>query len=177
TPNTWTHVAVTYDGTTIRLYVNGAQVSSVPKTGPIATSANPLQIGGDSLYGHHFQGTIDEVRVYSVARTPDQIPTDMNTPTGAATLPVLGLSPTSVDFGAQPSGTTSDPRTVTLTNTGSATLSISSIAVTGPNSADFSRTTTCGATLAPAASCQVTVTFTPASTGARTASITIADNA
>lgn len=78
--NTWTYLAATYDGTTMRLYSNGVQVASQPQTGAIATSANPLQIGGDSLYGQFFQGTIDEVRVYNVALTAAQIQTDMNTP-------------------------------------------------------------------------------------------------
>ena len=44
------------------------------------TSTNPLQIGGDSIYGQFFQGTIDEVRVYNVALTAAQIQADMNTP-------------------------------------------------------------------------------------------------
>ena len=80
TINTWTHLAMTYDGTTMRLYVNGAQVASQAQTGMIATSTNPLQIGGDSLYGQFFRGTIDEVRIYNVALTAAQIQADMNTP-------------------------------------------------------------------------------------------------
>jgi chitodextrinase len=83
TVNTWTHLAATYDGTTIRLYVNGTQVASAAQTGAIATSTNPLQIGGDSLYGQFFQGTIDEVRIYNVALTAAQIQTDMNAPISA----------------------------------------------------------------------------------------------
>lgn len=78
--NTWTHLAATYNGTTMRLYVNGVQMASQAQTGAIATSINPLQIGGDSLYGQFFQGTIDEVRIYNVALTGAQIQTDMNTP-------------------------------------------------------------------------------------------------
>jgi hypothetical protein len=81
--NTWTHLATSYDGTTLRFYVNGAQVSSRAQTGAIVTSNNPLQIGGDSLYGHYFQGTIDEVRVYDTALTAAQIQADMNTPINA----------------------------------------------------------------------------------------------
>src|SRR5262249_2328017 len=56
TTNTWTHVAGTYDGTTIRFYVNGVQASSRAQTGAIAVSTNPLQIGGDTFYGQYFQG-------------------------------------------------------------------------------------------------------------------------
>jgi chitodextrinase len=80
--NTWTHLASTYDGATLRLYVNGVQVDSLAQTGNIVTSANPLQIGGDSLYGQYFAGMIDEVRIYNVALTAAQIQTDMNTPLG-----------------------------------------------------------------------------------------------
>ena len=78
--NTWTYLAETYDGSTLRLYVNGTQVGSVAHTGSIATSTNPLQIGGDSIYGQHFVGLIDEVRVYNTALTAAQIQTDQATP-------------------------------------------------------------------------------------------------
>jgi hypothetical protein len=64
------------------LYVNGVQVASQAQTGAIRTSTYPLQIGGDSIYGQFFKGTIDEVRVYSVALSAAQIQTDMNTPVG-----------------------------------------------------------------------------------------------
>ena len=120
--NTWAHLAATYDGAALRLYVNGTQVSSQPASGNIVTSANPLQIGGDSLYGQFFTGTIDEVRVYSVALSPSQIQADMVTALGD-TVPVVSLSASSVAFGNQTVGTTSTPRPVTLTNAGSIDLS------------------------------------------------------
>lgn len=84
TANTWTHLAGTYDGATMRLYVNGVQVASRTQTGAIATSTNPLQIGGDSIYGQYFAGRIDEVRVYNRALSPAEIQGDMNTPLTAA---------------------------------------------------------------------------------------------
>ena len=74
--NTWSFLTETYDGSTLRLYVNGTQVASTAHTGAIATSNNPLQIGGDSIYGQFFAGLIDEVRVYNVALTAAQIQTD-----------------------------------------------------------------------------------------------------
>ena len=64
----------------MRLFVNGTQVASTAKTGALATSTNPLQIGGDSLYGQYFAGLIDEVRVYNVALTAAQIQADMARP-------------------------------------------------------------------------------------------------
>ena len=54
--NTWSYLAVSYDRTTIRLYVNGTQVSTLAATGAIASSTNPLSIGSDSLYGQYFRG-------------------------------------------------------------------------------------------------------------------------
>ena len=80
TANTWAHLATTYDGATMRLYVNGVQVASRAQTGTIATSTNPLQIGGDSIYGQYFAGRIDEVRIYNRALSVAEIQSDMNTP-------------------------------------------------------------------------------------------------
>jgi hypothetical protein len=80
TANTWAHLAASYDGATMRLYVNGVQVASRAQTGAIATSTNPLQIGGDSIYGQYFAGRIDEVRIYNRALSAAQIQNDMNTP-------------------------------------------------------------------------------------------------
>src|SRR5271166_1780763 len=77
---TWTFLTETYDGATLRLYVNGVQVSSMAQTGNILTSTNALQIGGDSIYGQYFNGLIDNVRIYNTALTQSQIQTDMNTP-------------------------------------------------------------------------------------------------
>jgi hypothetical protein len=78
--NTWAHLAATYDGATMRLYVNGVQVASRAQTGAIETSTNPLQIGGDSIYGQYFTGRIDEVRIYNRALSATQIQSDINTP-------------------------------------------------------------------------------------------------
>ncbi len=80
--NAWAHLALTYDGATLRLYINGQLASSTVHTGSIKTSNNPLQIGGDSIYGQFFAGLIDEVRVYNRALSAGEIQTDMNTPLG-----------------------------------------------------------------------------------------------
>ena len=67
--NTWTHLAVTYDGATLRLFVNGVQVSTRAVTGLVVTTAGALRIGGNSVWGEYFKGSIDEVRIYNRALT------------------------------------------------------------------------------------------------------------
>jgi hypothetical protein len=97
--------------------------------------------------------------------------------TGTPTGPAAALNPTSLTFGAQNVGTSSPTQTVTLLNPGTATLNISSIALSGTNAGDFAQTNNCPASLAAGASCTINVTFTPTSAGARSASITVTDNA
>jgi hypothetical protein len=75
--NTWTHLAATYDNTTLRLYVNGVQVGSRALTGALLTSTGVLRIGGNSIWGEFFTGRIDEVRVYSRALSQVEIQNDM----------------------------------------------------------------------------------------------------
>jgi glucose/arabinose dehydrogenase/chitodextrinase len=78
--NAWTHVALTYDGSVLRLYVNGTQVATTPAAGSIDTTTNPLWIGGNSPYGEYFQGLIDEARVYDRALNATEVQAAMNTP-------------------------------------------------------------------------------------------------
>jgi subtilase family serine protease len=90
--------------------------------------------------------------------------------------PTVTVSPTSLTWGDVVEGATGAKKAVTLTNTGTSTLNISSIAISG----DFGQTTSpkpCGSTLAAGKSCKIEVTFTPTQVGARTGSLTITDNA
>jgi len=100
--------------------------------------------------------------------------------TGTGTVPpapVATLAPTSVAFSSETTGTTSAPTTVTLTNSGNAALSITSIAIGGTNPTDFAQTNTCGASLAAGTSCAFSVTFTPASAASFSATLQVADSA
>jgi hypothetical protein len=78
--NTWTHLAATYDGAMLRLYVNAVPVTAQAQSGPIGVFSGPLRIGGNASLGEYFQGRIDEVRVYNRALSPSEIQSDMNTP-------------------------------------------------------------------------------------------------
>ncbi|MFY9842008.1 MAG: choice-of-anchor D domain-containing protein [Terriglobales bacterium] len=95
--------------------------------------------------------------------------------------PAVTLSPSSLKWGKIPVGTTSNSKAVTVTNSGTGTLSISSIAASGDFGVKaFKATKTvtpCGSTLAAGSSCVIKVTFTPTVTGTRTGDLTITDNA
>ena len=97
------------------------------------------------------------------------------TGTGAAA-PSVKLSVATLAFPTTTHGTASEALPVTLTNAGTATLDLTSIAITGANPTDFLQVNNCTATLAPAASCTVYVAFTPATAAAFTAKLTITDN-
>jgi len=93
--------------------------------------------------------------------------------TGTGTVSAVMLSPSSLGFGNQPLGTMSAPQAATLTNTGGATLTITSIGATG----DFAQSNNCGSTVAAGAICTINVTFTPTAPGARTGTLSVTDNA
>ncbi|MFZ2521901.1 MAG: PQQ-dependent sugar dehydrogenase [Minisyncoccia bacterium] len=78
--NTWTHVAMTYNGSIQRLYINGVQVATRNQTGSMTNSTGVLRIGGNNQFGEFFNGMVDEVRIWNTVRTQTQIQTDMNTP-------------------------------------------------------------------------------------------------
>src|SRR2546429_439791 len=99
---------------------------------------------------------------------------------GNGTAPGVGLAPTSLGFGNQPLATTSTPMTVTLTNTGTAALTINSFAASGDFAATSTWASACPkspATLAAGAHCTINVTFTPSALGARTGPLSLADDA
>jgi hypothetical protein len=78
--NTWTHVAATYDGTRIRFYVGGVLVASQAAAGSYQVNTSPLWIGGNAVYGEHFKGKLDDVRVYNRALSAAEIQQDMASP-------------------------------------------------------------------------------------------------
>ena len=118
TVDSWAHLAATYDGANVRLYVNGVQVGISAQTGTIGTTTTPLWIGGSQ----YLSGVIDEVRIYNVALTQAQIQADMNTPVGGAT-PGAGT----IQFSAATYsvGENAGTATVTVTRTGGSSGAVS----------------------------------------------------
>ena len=93
--------------------------------------------------------------------------------TATSAVPILSLSATALTFGTITTGMSSAPQMITATNLGSLALNLSSIAVSG----DFTQTSGgCAASLAPRASCQIFVTFSPTATGTRTGTLSVPNN-
>ena len=136
--------------------------TGLPNSPPVALQASAAMPTGDGRTG--------ELRVGTYGRGIWEIP--LLTATGQA-MPVMSLSPTALMFGTQQQGTLSAAQTVTVTNSGASSLTISRVTVTG----DFSETDTCAATpIAVGASCTVSVSFLPSATGARSGLLTIFGN-
>ena len=70
----WHHCAATFDGQAMRVYLDGKEIGSLPRSGQIAlrTSA-PAFIGSSSGQGEFFQGGLDDLRIYAKGLTPEEI--------------------------------------------------------------------------------------------------------
>ena len=197
--NTDNTVSVLLQGTTVALSdttlrfglrlvgtASSPQEVTLTNTGPITLTISSITASGDFLQRNNcgsslpagesctiriaFKPTDKGIRTGDVTITDDAA----NSPqvialTGTGTF--VQLTPSSLDFGGQRVGTISRPQTVTLTNTGSTSLSIRGIGIVGNNFSDFIETTTCGSSVPAHTSCTIDVRFKPAATGPRTASI------
>jgi hypothetical protein len=96
---------------------------------------------------------------------------------GKSSNPNVFLSTPCHIFASQKVNTTSPPYTLQLTNSGSATMQITGLTITGTNASNFSETDTCKGSLLAGKRCSITITFEPSAVGPQTAYVTIADNA
>jgi PKD repeat protein len=104
----WSHVAVSSDGTTMRVYVNGAQVGSTPVAGTLPNTSGPLRIAGNAVWDDEFfDGAIDDVRVYAKALSQIEIVNDSQTPVGGGPgPPPTDTTPPNVSIAAPAAGAT-----------------------------------------------------------------------
>ncbi len=97
--------------------------------------------------------------------------------TGLATGPGVTFSPAVPSFPTITQGTSGGAQTLTVTNSGTTSLHISSVVLAGLNASDFNLANNCTAPVAPTISCTVSLGFNPLAAGQRTANLTIADDA
>jgi hypothetical protein len=78
TDGNWHHVAAVYNGTSSVLYMDGTQIGSTNLSGNISFAGNQNEIGANNGQSEFFNGAIDEVRLWSAARSQSQISQNMN---------------------------------------------------------------------------------------------------
>jgi len=162
--NTWSHVAVTYDGTVTKGYVNGTLITSTPLTGTISNTGLPYEIGWrySSGSGGPFAGSIDEVRVWNRSLCQAEIQNSLNCAFSGSQTGLISYFKFDQGF---VNGTTGEPSTATdasgLNNNGTLT----NFALSGANSnwaaGSTSVSGTCSAFINPTAALSSNSTSIP----------------
>ena len=146
-------------------------VSSITTRGPFAqtnTCGASVAVGGNCSITVSFapttSGILAGALILNVSDPASPLSVDLGG-TGQA----IELLPTKLQFAVQAVGTTSNPLPVSVSNPSTTNLTMGAITATGP----FAATNNCPQTLAPGASCTVSVTFTPTKTGAATGTVSV----
>jgi hypothetical protein len=153
-------------------------VSNIAVTGPFTqtnTCGSTVNAGASCAFTVTFAPTTIGALTSSISITDNAL-TSPQKVTLKGTGTYVQLTPTSLNFANQPVGTKSLSKTITLSNKGDVTVSISGISITGTNASDFAQSNTCGNRVAAGASCFITVTFTPSAKGSRSAAVSVSDN-
>lgn len=158
-------------------------ISSITTTGDFAQTNNcgsSVAAGASCLisvtftptvtYGPGISGTSEKVPGSVVVNDNDPATPQTTRTNGVST--IVTFSPSRISFGSQAVGTTSTAKTLTLTNRGSVLLTFASIVASG----DFAQTNTCLGGVQAGASCSISITFTPTTTGTLDGAITFSDN-
>jgi hypothetical protein len=133
-----------------------------------------LEPGGYCTVGIGFDPTAGGTRSATLSFTDSASGSPQMVPlSGLAPEPIVSLSPPTLNFGDQPVGTSSHTQLVTLTNTGNGALTVTSVTVSG----DYGAGNTCRTSVPVGGNCLISVVFKPASSGTRTGTVTITDNA
>lgn len=195
TTATLTPASLTYAGTTVgsssasqtatltntgkaAIAISGIALSGAAATSYIDTTTcgTTLAVGASCTIAVTFKPTTTGTLAATLSVTDNALggrQTVSLTGIGSAAVAKASLSSTSLAFGSQTVAVASAAKTITLSNTGGASMTISSYAFSGTNSADFTETTTCVSPLAAGASCTINVVFKPAAAGSRSATLTI----
>ncbi len=159
------------------LVINALQTTGDFLNGPGCVGG--LRPGRDCMVRILFRPTGEGPRTGELTVTSNAVGGPFRLPlSGTGLVPAIGITPDALTFGAQDVGTTSQPQPVTVSSTGSASLSITEVTLTGPHTDDFRLRDNCGRRgHMPGAECVVEVVFAPTAPGPRTATLNLTDDA
>jgi hypothetical protein len=120
-----------------------------------------------------FKPTSAGVKSATLSVRPSGAATQTVALSGTGIVPTYTVTPSPLAFGSQAVGVSSAGQTLTLTNTGTLALPITSIALSGGSTSQFSLSNTCSASIAPSSTCSITVVFRPTSTGAKSSAVRV----
>jgi Bacterial Ig-like domain (group 3)/FG-GAP-like repeat/Abnormal spindle-like microcephaly-assoc'd, ASPM-SPD-2-Hydin/FG-GAP repeat len=155
---------VSTNGESVTFSSGGASLGTAPLSSGVATLNLATLVAGSHSVTASYAGDAN----FAAGTAPA-----VTVIVSGAAAPIATVSPSGLTFASQSAGTTSSPQNITLTNSGHAALTITSIAATGP----FKQTNTCGSSVAVTSSCTIAVSFAPTAGGAATGSLAITDNA
>ena len=168
-------VTVTNIGTLVvpvtSITLTGANAGQFSQTNTCGTS---VAVGGTCTINVVFKPTTVGAKVATVnVNAGGGAGTQTVSLTGTGVVPTYSLAPPSLAFGNQPRNTSSPAQTITLTNTGTLALPITSIALATGNPNQFLQTNTCGMSVAVGSSCTISVVFKPTTTGVKTSTVKV----
>ena len=166
---TLSNIAITFTGT------NAGDFAETNTCGATSTTNGSLAAFTTCQVNVTFTPTVSgaESATLNIADSDASSPQQV-TLSGTGT--AISVSPSSLTFGNQTQNTTSPSQPVTVTNNGTTALTINSISFTGANAADFGQTNTCGSSVTAGGNCTISVTFTPTTQAAESATLQINDS-
>ncbi|HZG83826.1 LamG domain-containing protein [Paenibacillus sp.] len=110
------HIALVYDGSNLRGFLNGAVVCNAVTSGDLSVPVGSIFIGSRNGTGEFFKGVVDDVRIWNVARTASEIADNMNRMLAGNEAGLVGywkfdeggLNPLTLDFGGKVAGSTTE---------------------------------------------------------------------
>ncbi|HEY6292158.1 MAG TPA: FG-GAP-like repeat-containing protein, partial [Terriglobia bacterium] len=173
------NVGTTSAAQTVTLTNNGSgtlaitSITPSPQFGETNTCGSSVAQGANCTISVTFTPTAAGSQTGTIAITDNASGSPQKiTLTGTGNGPAASVSPTTVNFGSQPVGSTSTAQVVTLTNTGNQNLSVTKITTAAP----FAQTNNC-TTVAANSSCTINVSFSPTASVTSSGAVTITDNA
>jgi serine protease len=161
-------------GTSLSLSSTWLRFSTTGQFSQTNNCSSTLAIGATCTIVVTFRPTTTGAKSSTLTLAPTGVTSKTVSLTGSGVTPVVTLTPTTLAFGTLKSNTLSAPKIVTIRNSGTVAISTMPITFTGTGANQYRQTNNCPAIFVAGASCTVSITFAPTSTGSKSARLSVA---